>query len=508
MSHIDFVQTKYIYFNDSNWNTILTAPFISTKKNQAVKLDAYLLTQWKSYQNLEVTVGIQYRLLRNGIPIYLSEPVIHSHLTYLNTINQRPVNLLYVDQPISGAFTYELQAKVTDSQYVRLELDIEILEASMSVLVVDNTTPASMPVYVSYEAQNGDGYVAAIHSQTDAILATIPVGKQPGSICISPDGSTVYVVNEGDHTVSIIDTNTNAVTATLNVGRNPKAVMVTPDNTKAYVANYDDKSITIINNSSKTVIKTVSVGSGSPFALAACPNSWYMYAACREGGTNDYVSAIAVDSDEVNPFAHGGWNLSFSTAHNPLVVGPDGHLVAALDINNQLRRINGPDDIGPGNSVTWLNQTVSGVYLNNGLFLATKSFNEDVIRTARNLAIDASGTVTADQKPDTPSYKGQNKIRVSPDQSRVCITITANDDQFAGLQVISIDSQSLDISSTFIRLPVANDLAITYDGTKAYVTEIEYVHPINLASSSSSESIHFGNSSRMKGIVGAYRTQS
>ncbi|MEK4518553.1 hypothetical protein NSS64_25025 [Paenibacillus sp. FSL H8-0122] len=378
----------------------------------------------------------------------------------------------------------------------------------MSVLVVDNTTPASMPVYVSYEAQNGDGYVAAIHSQTDAILATIPVGKQPGSICISPDGSTVYVVNEGDHSVSLIDTNTNAVTATLNVGRNPKAVMVTPDNTKAYVANYDDKSITIIDNSSRTVIKTVSVGSGSPFALAACPNSWYMYAACREGGTNDYVLAIAVDSDEATPFAHGGWNLSFNTDYNPLVVSPDGHLVAALDLNNQLRRINGPDDIGPGNTVTWLNQTVSGVYLNNGLFFATKSFNEAVIKTARNLSIDASGTVTGDQKPDTPSYKGQNKIRVSPDQSRVCVTITANDDQFAGLQIISIDAQSLDISSVFVRLPVANDLAITYDGTKAYVAEIEYVHPVDLMNPSASTSIHLGISSKVKGIAGAYRSQS
>ncbi len=507
MSHIDFFQTKNIITLYPDWTTILTAPFISTKQDQAVKIDAYLLNQIQVNSQLEIGAAIQYRLLRNGVSVYESESVRYYFLSYLYNTNQRPATLVYVDQPASGAYTYELQARVTDSQFLT-DFSLYIKEANMSVLVVDNTTPSALPVYVAYEDQSGNGYVAAVNSQTDHVDHTIAVGKQPGSICISPDGSSVYVVNEGDNTVSIIDTSSNSVSATVNVGSKPKAVMVTPDNTKAYVANYDGKTVSIINTTTKTVSNVVAIGAGNPFALTASPNSWYVYAACRVGDANDYVAAIAVDSGEVHEFAQGGWDLSFDIDHNPLVVSPDGHTVAVLGQKNHLRRINGPDDIGPGNTVSWLNQTVSGVYLNNGTFFATKSFTESVIKVARNLSIDGSGNVTADQQPDIPIVSGQNKIRISPDQTRVCVTITAHDDVFARIIVISVDPQTQAISTKELEIPVANDLAITYDGNKAYVIEIEYIHPVNIVTMTDSESIHFGNASKVKGIVGAYRSQS
>ena len=46
-----------------------------------------------------------------------------------------------------------------------------------------------------------------------------------------------YITNTGSNTVSVIDTATNTVTATIPVGGEPYSVAVSPDGSKVYVAN-------------------------------------------------------------------------------------------------------------------------------------------------------------------------------------------------------------------------------------------------------------------------------
>jgi YVTN family beta-propeller protein len=53
------------------------------------------------------------------------------------------------------------------------------------------------------------------------VVATIPVGRGPVDVAITPDGARAYVTNAGANSVSVIDTSTNAVTATVPVGANP-----------------------------------------------------------------------------------------------------------------------------------------------------------------------------------------------------------------------------------------------------------------------------------------------
>jgi YVTN family beta-propeller protein len=53
------------------------------------------------------------------------------------------------------------------------------------------------------------------------VAATIPVGRVPVDVSISPDGSTAYVPNSGSNSVSVINTGTNAVSATVAVGTAP-----------------------------------------------------------------------------------------------------------------------------------------------------------------------------------------------------------------------------------------------------------------------------------------------
>jgi YVTN family beta-propeller protein len=55
------------------------------------------------------------------------------------------------------------------------------------------------------------------------VTARIPVGRNPRSVVVSPDGRTVYVTNRLDDTVSVIDTARAVVTATIGLG-GPKEV--------------------------------------------------------------------------------------------------------------------------------------------------------------------------------------------------------------------------------------------------------------------------------------------
>ena len=79
--------------------------------------------------------------------------------------------------------------------------------------------------------------VSVIDTATNTVTATVPVGKCPMGVAVSPDGTKVYVANEGSNNVSVIDTATNTVTATVTVGKSPYGIAVTPDGTKVYVAN-------------------------------------------------------------------------------------------------------------------------------------------------------------------------------------------------------------------------------------------------------------------------------
>ena len=55
------------------------------------------------------------------------------------------------------------------------------------------------------------------------VIASVPVGPQPYSLALSPDGS-LYVVNSND-TMSVIDTGTNSVVRTVSSDTSPETGM-------------------------------------------------------------------------------------------------------------------------------------------------------------------------------------------------------------------------------------------------------------------------------------------
>jgi YVTN family beta-propeller protein len=118
-------------------------------------------------------------------------------------------------------------------------------------------------VYFTYNVYY-DGAVSVINTSADTISATITVGHDPTGICVSPDGSKVYVTNwnnDSTGTLSVINTATNTVSATIPVGNGPTGVSVSPDGSKVYVTNSDSVgTISVINTVTNTVSATITVG--------------------------------------------------------------------------------------------------------------------------------------------------------------------------------------------------------------------------------------------------------
>jgi YVTN family beta-propeller protein len=90
--------------------------------------------------------------------------------------------------------------------------------------------------------------VSVIDTATNRVNRTIPVGKVPVGVAVSPDERQVYVTNRYSDSVSVIDTATNRVDRTVPVGRGPLGVAVSLDSNRSqvYVSNFVSDSVSVI----------------------------------------------------------------------------------------------------------------------------------------------------------------------------------------------------------------------------------------------------------------------
>jgi YVTN family beta-propeller protein len=96
-------------------------------------------------------------------------------------------------------------------------------------------------------------------------LREIPVGREPSSLALHPDGLTVYVANAFDGTVSVVDLSEGGVTDTFGVGAEPVAVALSPNGTRLYVASSASNALVVVNTDTLEIVAAVDL---SPFGTA------------------------------------------------------------------------------------------------------------------------------------------------------------------------------------------------------------------------------------------------
>lgn len=184
--------------------------------------------------------------------------------------------------------------------------------------------------------------IVVINPGTGAVIATIPLGAQPGGMAITPDGTKLYV-SDGTlapnlgNSISLIDTATNKIVSKITVGNEPSDIAISPDGRTAYIANTSDNTISVVDTATGTVSQIILLNSlnaaGNPSALSITPDGTQLYVTF---GANFIVGVI---DTATNTIAH---SIFVGLGPGRVAFTPDGKTayVGVSFVNNPAPPIN------------------------------------------------------------------------------------------------------------------------------------------------------------------------
>jgi YVTN family beta-propeller protein len=185
---------------------------------------------------------------------------------------------------------------------------------------------APYQVYVTNE-RSGD--VTVIDGGKLEVTATIPVGKRPRGIHVSPDGKVVYIALSGTPTegppqidahgnpifdkkkddddenadksadgIGVLEVGALTLKTKLNAGSDPEEFGLSKDGRQIYISNEDTKTASVIDIGSRKVQHIIPVGQ-EPEGVTTTPDGRQFYVTCEAGG-DIYV----IDARSYSAVAH------------------------------------------------------------------------------------------------------------------------------------------------------------------------------------------------------------
>ena len=108
------------------------------------------------------------------------------------------------------------------------------------------------------------------------------------SIGITPDGTTVFVVNPDSGSVTAIDTASETKRDELRIGRDPRILAVGPDGQQLYVTSQASATLTILDTQPFSILAKLRVGP-EPYGVVADPTGHLAYVASSGAARIDVV---------------------------------------------------------------------------------------------------------------------------------------------------------------------------------------------------------------------------
>ncbi len=129
---------------------------------------------------------------------------------------------------------------------VNVRLDREIQVGINPTGVTAN--PKSNEIYVVNSGlPQGNGFISVINTEQNAVVATIPVHKQPYFLDVDAEGDFAYVANTGSNSVSILDLKARREIAVVGTGEAPGVAKISPDGKTLLVTNRSGNSVSLLN---------------------------------------------------------------------------------------------------------------------------------------------------------------------------------------------------------------------------------------------------------------------
>ncbi len=136
--------------------------------------------------------------------------------------------------------------------------------------------------FLTFDAPTGRLYIA--HDAEVTVVETAPLRvaahvAAPGpvrAIAVAPNGH-VYVTNGRAATVTVFDATTNAVLATVPAGRDTNAIAYDPASRRVFAMNDDDGTITVIDTAGDKPVATIALAGGEGLESAAADGQGFLY---------------------------------------------------------------------------------------------------------------------------------------------------------------------------------------------------------------------------------------
>ncbi len=177
---------------------------------------------------------------------------------------------------------------VLDVVDVRVERELAVGHDPVAVAA----SPTRNEVYVvNSGAPGANGSISVIDAEHNAVVATIPLHRQPVSIDLDTAGNLAYVANSGSNSVSVIDLKARREIAQIGAGEEPVAARLSPDGKTLVVANRRGDSVSLIDPASGTV-RAVFAGCPGAAGVVILPDSSKAFVPCS-GGHQVMVIALA-----------------------------------------------------------------------------------------------------------------------------------------------------------------------------------------------------------------------
>ncbi|HEX4321476.1 MAG TPA: YncE family protein [Acidobacteriaceae bacterium] len=237
---------------------------------------------------------------------------------------------------------------VYDVVHVRLDREIQVGQNPSGV----TANPRRNEIYVVNSGlAQGNGSISVIDAEKNAVVATIPVHRQPYFLDVNATGNLAYVANSGSNSVSVIDLDTRREIAVAGAGESPGLARISPDGKTLVVTNRLGNSVSIFDTSQPGIPHVRKVIEGCPGATDAVilPDSSKAFAACSSG-RQIMAIALARGADPSGPARPDALEAMLDVGRSPvhLALKPDGGelFVSNFDSNTISEVVTGTDDVG------------------------------------------------------------------------------------------------------------------------------------------------------------------
>jgi YVTN family beta-propeller protein len=199
---------------------------------------------------------------------------------------------------------------------VRLRKILTTASILLASLALRAHAASTYQIWVTNE-RSGD--ITVINGGDGTVAATIPVGKRPRGIHVSPDGRTIYVALSGTPIepppqidahgvpifakkkgkdddddddanadksadgIGVVDVAAKKLTGKLNAGSDPEEFDLSKDGKRIYISNEDVKTASVINIAAAKLEHIIPVGQ-EPEGVTTTPDGKQFYVTCEAGG--------------------------------------------------------------------------------------------------------------------------------------------------------------------------------------------------------------------------------